>query len=122
MRFMKQFGVILAITFLGEILRYVIPLPIPASIYGLVLMFLALKSGVVKLDQVKETGDFLIEIMPMMFIPAAVGLLVSWDSLKEIWLPVVVITLLTTIIVMAVSGLVTQWIGRFGKTKSRKKD
>ncbi|MCF2643033.1 MAG: CidA/LrgA family protein [Lachnospiraceae bacterium] len=122
MRFMKQFGVILAITFLGEILRYVIPLPIPASIYGLVLMLLALKSGVVKLDQVKETGDFLIEIMPMMFIPAAVGLLVSWDSLKEIWLPVVVITLLTTIIVMAVSGLVTQWIGRFGKTKSRKKD
>lgn len=122
MRFMKQFGVILAITFLGEILRYVIPLPIPASIYGLVLMLLALKSGVVKLDQVKETGDFLIEIMPMMFIPAAVGLLVSWDSLKEIWLPVVVITLLTTIIVIAVSGLVTQWIGRFGKTKSRKKD
>ena len=122
MRFMKQFGVILAITFLGELLRYVIPLPIPASIYGLVLMLLALKSGVVKLDQVKETGDFLIEIMPMMFIPAAVGLLVSWDSLKEIWLPVVVITLLTTIIVMAVSGLVTQWIGRFGKTKSRKKD
>ena len=122
MRFMKQFGVILAISFLGEVLRYVIPLPIPASIYGLVLMLLALKSGVVKLDQVKETGDFLIEIMPMMFIPAAVGLLVSWDSLKEIWLPVVVITLLTTIIVMAVSGLVTQWIGRFGKTKSRKKD
>ena len=122
MKFMKQFGIILAITFLGEILRYVIPLPIPASIYGLVLMLLALKSGVVKLDQVKETGDFLIEIMPMMFIPAAVGLLVSWDSLKEIWLPVVVITLLTTIIVMAVSGLVTQWIGRFGKTKSRKKD
>ncbi|MCI5712022.1 MAG: CidA/LrgA family protein [Lachnospiraceae bacterium] len=122
MRFMKQFGVILAITFLGEVLRYVIPLPIPASIYGLVLMLLALKSGVVKLDQVKETGDFLIEIMPMMFIPAAVGLLVSWDSLKEIWLPVVVITLLTTIIVIAVSGLVTQWIGRFGKTKSRKKD
>ena len=72
MRFMKQFGVILAITFLGEILRYVIPLPIPASIYGLVLMLLALKSGVVKLDQVKETGDFLIEIMPMLFIPAAV--------------------------------------------------
>lgn len=122
MRFMKQFGVILAITFFGEVLRYVIPLPIPASIYGLVLMLLALKSGVVKLDQVKETGDFLIEIMPMMFIPAAVGLLVSWDSLKEIWLPVVVITLLTTIIVIAVSGLVTQWIGRFGKTKSRKKD
>lgn len=117
MKFMKQFGVILTITFLGEILRYVIPLPIPASIYGLLLMLLALKSGVVKLGQVKETGDFLIEIMPMMFIPAAVGLLASWDALKEIWFPVVVITLLTTIIVMAVSGLVTQWIGRFGKNK-----
>ena len=115
MKCMKQFGIILAITFLGELLRYLLPLPIPASIYGLVLMLLVLKLGVVKLEQVKETGDFLIEIMPMMFIPAAVGLLSSWDSLKDIWIPVVVITLATTVIVMAVTGLVTQTIRRYSK-------
>ena len=115
MKWMKQFGIILAITFLGELLRYLLPLPIPASIYGLVLMLLVLKLGVVKLEQVKETGDFLIEIMPMMFIPAAVGLLSSWDSLKDIWIPVVVITLATTVIVMAVTGLVTQTIRRYSK-------
>ena len=77
MKFMKQFGIILAVTFLGEALKYVIPLPIPASIYGLVLMLLALCTGILKLDQVKEAATFLIEIMPMMFIPAAVGLMDS---------------------------------------------
>lgn len=120
MKYMKQFGVILAITFIGELMRYLLPLPIPASIYGLVLMLLALKFGVVKLEQVKETGDFLIEIMPMMFIPAAVGLLASWDSLKDIWFPVIVITLATTVIVMAVTGLVTQGIRRYSENKKEK--
>ena len=120
MRFMKQFGVILAITFLGEILRYVIPLPIPASIYGLVLMLLALKSGVVKLDQVKETGDFLIEIMPMMFIPAGVGLLESWGVLKPILVPVIVILIVSTFLVMGVSGLVTQGIMHIGRPHGKK--
>lgn len=112
MKYMKQFGIILAVTFLGEVLKSVIPLPIPASIYGLVLMLLALKLGIMKLDQVKETGTFLIEIMPMMFIPAAVGLLVSWDTLKEICIPVLFITVVTTVIVMGITGCVTQFIIR----------
>ena len=122
MKYVKQFGIIIMISFVGEVLNYLIPIPVPASIYGMVIMLVLLTSGKLKLESVRDTAIFLIEVMPLMFIPAAVGLLVSWDSLKEIWLPVVVITLLTTIIVMAVSGLVTQWIGRFGKTKSRKKD
>ena len=63
---------------------------------------------ILKLDQVKETADFLIEIMPVMFIPAAVGLLDSWSALQPIWFPVVVITILTTVIVMAATGRVTQ--------------
>jgi len=108
MKYVRQFGIILSITFIGEILKYIIPLPIPASIYGLILMLLILKSKIISLDQVKETGTFLIEIMPLMFIPAAVGLLVSWESLKDIFIPVIIITILTTVIVMTVTGKVTQ--------------
>mgnify|MGYP002571381122 CR=1 FL=1 len=119
MKFMKQFGIILAVTFLGEALKYVIPLPIPASIYGLVLMLLALCTGILKLDQVKEAavqdaGKFLIEIMPMMFIPAAVGLMDSWAQIKGICVPLIAVTLITTVVVMAVTGLVTQFIIRKG--------
>lgn len=108
MKFLRQFCIILFVSFLGELLHILIPLPIPASVYGLVLMLLALCSGILKLAQVKEAADFLIEIMPVMFIPAAVGLLESWSALQSIWLPVIVITILTTVIVMAVTGQVTQ--------------
>lgn len=67
MKFIKQFSIILLITFLGELLHILIPLPIPASVYGLVLMLIALRSGLVKVEHVKETAVFLIEIMPVMF-------------------------------------------------------
>lgn len=113
--YIKQFGIILLISFIGEMLKAIIPLPIPASIYGLILMLLALKLKFIQLQQVKGAADFLIEIMPLMFIPAAVGLLVSWEALSSIWLQVVAITMITTIFVMAVTGRVTQWIIRKDK-------
>ncbi len=110
MKYVRQFGIILGITFIGEILNSIVPLPIPASIYGLVLMLILLVTGVIRLEQIKETGVFLIEIMPMMFIPAAVGLMVSWQSLESILLQVIVITLISTVLVMVVAGKITQWI------------
>ena len=95
MNYLKQFTIILFVSFLGELLHIIVPLPIPASVYGLILMLLALCFGVLRLEQVKETADFLIEIMPVMFIPAAVGLLESWSALQPIFVPVVIITILT---------------------------
>ena len=110
MRYVKQFVIILTISFLGEVIKSLIPLPIPASIYGLVLMLGALCIGVIKLDSVKETAKFLIEIMPLMFIPAAVGLTESWGMIRPVLIPIVIVTLVSTIIVMTVSGIVTQFI------------
>ena len=104
--------VILAISFVGEVLKYMIPLPIPASIYGLVILFVALETGLIRLSAVKDTAKFLIEIMPLMFIPAGVGLLDSWGVLQPVILPVAVITIVSTIIVMGVSGVVTQAVIR----------
>ena len=115
MKFLKQFSIILFISFLGEILHTLIPLPVPASVYGLVLMLAALVTGILKLGQVRETAAFLIEIMPVMFIPAGVGLMESWSSLQSVWLPVILITILTTVLVMAVTGKVTQ--AMIGKEK-----
>lgn len=112
MRYLKQFTIILTISLLGEALHYFIPLPVPASIYGLLLMLAALLTGVVKRDSVREAGAFLVEIMPVMFIPAAVGLLEAWGVLRPVWLPVAVITVVSTVLVMGVSGLVTQFVIR----------
>lgn len=112
MKYIRQFGIILAVTCVGEILKYFIPLPIPASIYGLVIMLVLLMTRRVRLESVKEAGEFLIEIMPMMFIPAAVGLLVSWKQLQPILLPVLVITVVSTFAVMIVTGKVTDCLTR----------
>lgn len=120
MIYLKQFGIILAIAFIGELLHFLIPFPIPASIYGTIILFACLELGIIKLKSVKKISSFLIEIMPIMFIPAAVGLMASWGILKENWLGYILITVSTTILVMVVSGKVTQFIirrsGKGGET------
>lgn len=82
MKYMRQFGIILGVTCAGELMKYFLPLPIPGSIYGLLLMFVLLLARVIKVEHVKEVGEFLIEIMPLMFIPAGVGLMASWGELQ----------------------------------------
>ena len=120
MKYLKQFLIILAISLLGEVLKELLPLPIPASIYGIVFLFILLLTGVIKLDQVKDAGKFLIEIMPVMFIPAGVGLMSSWNVLKPVLVPVSVITVITIITVMGATGIVSQIVIREDKSKETK--
>ena len=119
MKYIKQCFIILIISFIGEGLKYLLPLPIPASIYGMVLLFTGLMTGLIKLEAVTEVGTFLIEIMPLMFIPAGVGLMTSWGTLKAIIVPVSIITVLTNITVMVATGRVSQGIIR--KSRGNKK-
>lgn len=116
MKYVKQFGIIVGVSFLGELLKVLLPFSMPASIYGLLLMFLALCAGIIKLEQVENAADFLVEIMPLMFIPAGVGLVKEWDTLSKIWLPFAVIIVVSTIAVMVVTGRVTQRIMKNGKS------
>ena len=110
MKYLRQFGIILAVTCAGEIMKYFIPLAIPGSIYGLILMFVLLLTRAIKVELVKETGEFLIEIMPLMFIPAGAGLITSWSQLQSFLVPLLVITILSTFIVMIVTGKVTDFL------------
>ncbi|CAK7033299.1 MAG: Antiholin-like protein LrgA [Enterocloster aldenensis] len=110
MKYLFQFGTILAFCFLGELLHTLLPLPIPASIYGLALLLLALKMGFVKLSQVRETALFLTKIFPILFVPAAVGVMELYDSLMKMLIPVLLALLPVTVLVMIVSGRVTQRI------------
>lgn len=93
---------------MGDLLHSVLPLPVPGSIYGIILLFALLKSGLLPLDAVKDTGKFLIEIMPVMFIPAAVGLVESWGVIGKSLGVYAMVTVVSTILVMAVSGIITQ--------------
>lgn len=110
MKYMRQFAIILAVSCAGEILKYFLPFPIPASIYGLVIMLLLLITKKIRLESVKGAGEFLVEIMPVMFIPAGVGLLVSWEQVQSVIVPVCVITVVSTVLVMIVTGKVTDYM------------
>ncbi len=110
MKYIRQFLIILLFCFLGELLKYLIPLPIPTSIYGLILMLTAFLTGILKVDQVDDTAVFLIDIMPVMFIPAGVGLLTSIEALRPNLAAIIVITILTTVLVMGITGITAQFV------------
>ena len=120
MKTLGQIVIILLVSFAGELLNYCLPLPIPASIYGIVILFCLLEFKVMPLWAVKETGDFLVSIMQLMFIPAAVGLLEAWDVIAPNWLPYILITLISTFVVMFFSGRVTQAVIRLGRVKEER--
>ena len=120
MKTLGQIVIILLVSFAGEMLNYCLPLPIPASIYGVVILFCLLEFKVIPLRAVKETGDFLVSIMQLMFIPAAVGLLEAWDVIAPNWLPYILITLISTFVVMFFSGRVTQAVIRLGRAREER--
>ena len=122
MKIIGQLFIILLISFAGELLNTLLPLPIPASIYGIILLFCLLEFKILPLKAVKETGDFLVSIMQLMFIPAAVGLLEAWDVIRPNWPAYILITLISTFVVLFVSGRVTQAVIRRVRAKEERHD
>ena len=112
MCYLYQFARIMGFCFLGEILHEVLPLPVPASIYGLILLLAALKTGLVKLEQVKEVGNFLTGIFPLLFVPAAVGVMELWGELGGMIIPILLAIVPVTILVLASAGRTTQSFSR----------
>lgn len=121
MKLLKQLTIILLFSLAGEALHALIPLPIPASIYGILLLLACLMAGVVRVESIREVSSFLVEIMPVMFIPAAVGLMESFGLLLPSLGAYIAILVLSTFAVMGVSGRVAQAVIRrkAGKGESR---
>lgn len=117
MRYLFQFARLLAFCFAGELLHAFLPLPIPASVYGLLLLLAALCTGIVKLEQVQEAGIFLTGIFPLLFVPAAAGVMDLWAELGKMLLPALVAIIPVTILVFAVAGRTTQAIIRRKESK-----
>lgn len=119
MKYVRQVLIILAFTGLGELLALCIPLPIPAAIYGIVLMLTALGTGILKTPQVKDASSFLISIMPILYVPICVRILEYWGVISQNAAIIISVTVISTFLVFAVSALVTQAImGRKGGNKN----
>lgn len=118
MRYLLQAVIIAAVTFAAELIKYFVPLPVPASIYGLLLLFALLKSGLLKLEQIEDVGNLLLEMMPLLLVPASVSVLTALDAIQRMLLPVLVMGFIGTTAVMLVTGLLSQWIIRRKGEKS----
>lgn len=117
MKYLFQTGIIFAVTLIGEILAYFIPFPIPGSIYGLILLFLLLYTGILKLKHVEESGNFFLLLLPFLFISNCVSLMDSFSLFGDKILAIIILTIVSTLIVMVVTGGTAQL---FINSKKRK--
>lgn len=108
----SQVVVLLFISLLINGIAQLLQLPIPGSIIGLLLLFLLLKTGIVKLRWIEAGASWLLAEMLLFFIPSAVGIMNHLDLMKQSGLSILLVILISTFIVMAVSGLAAQAITR----------
>lgn len=112
MKYLDQLAVIFIITFMGEVLNRLLPFPMPASIYGFLIMLLALQFKIIKLEKIKDVGSFLLDIMSIMFIPSVVGLMVIWKDISGDFLKILIISIVSTLVVMVATGKVADFVLR----------
>lgn len=117
MKYLSQFLIIMSFSLLGEALQRLIPIPIPASVYGIAALFAALCLGVVKLEQIKEAGSFLSSILPILFVSPVVGILENWSLIRGSVFAIFLLSAATTILTFAISGRFAQWAAGRGKRK-----
>lgn len=117
MKYISQFLIILGFTLAGEALQRLIPIPIPASVYGLALLFLALCLKIVKIEQVKEVGGFLTSLLPLLFVSPTVGVLENWSLIQPQLLSILLLLVASTALTFGISGLVTQALSKKGGEK-----
>ena len=110
MKYVGQYLIIAAIGFVSEVLNSVIPAPIPTCIYGIVILFFLLFTKILKLDDVKDSARFLVDIQPVMFVPAGVGLMVIWGQISDSIVKYVAASAVSCIIVMCATGKITQLV------------
>ena len=117
MQYLSQFLIILCFTLCGEALQRLIPLPIPASVYGVALLFAALCLKIIKVEQVKKAGNFLISLLPLMFVGPTVGIAEQWGLIAPQIVPIALLIFSSTVLTFLIAGRVTQWFLKKGGKK-----
>lgn len=108
----RGFAVLLSFQLLGELAVRGFAWPVPGNVLGMALLLVALILGVVKLEWVTEAAELLLTHMALLFVPVGVGVMLYFDLLAREWLPIVAATVLSTFVVLAVTGHVTQGLAK----------
>ena len=115
MKYIRQFGIILLFSLAGDLCHAWIPLPIPASIYGMLLLLFAFAAKLLKVEAVRETGLFLVSLLPLLFVIPTVGLMGCWDVIRTDVFKIAVLIIVTTVITFGISGILTKFFQKGGE-------
>lgn len=121
MKYVKQLTIIGAVSFAGEFLSGILPMPVPGSVYGMVLLLLCLCLKIIKLEQIEETADYLLLIMPLFFVSPGISIIDTYPLVRDSIVFLVLISFVTALLTMVVTGHVTQFLLRHGKKKKEGK-
>jgi len=124
MKMMFQIGLLFGVCLVGQAISVFLPVSFPGSVLSMIILFLLLFSGVVKVDHIKQKADFLLKNMAFFFIPAGVGILLSFDLIKNNILPLLIIVVVTTILTFGATALTVQGVialqDRLARSKPKK--
>lgn len=115
---LKQFSIILIIYFLGELLQNTLGLPVPGNILGMLILFFGLASGVIKLEMIDRISNFLLDNLSFFFLPAGVSLITCFSVLEGKWTAVLGVSIISTIIILGVTGLTVEFVKKLVQDKS----
>ena len=115
----RQCLIIFGCLAVGELIMWLTGISIPSSIIGMLLLAALLQMKAVKLDWVKGMSDFLIGNLGFFFVPPGVALMLYFDLIKAEWLPIVVATVVSTILVLITTGWTDQYLRKLNDKKSQ---
>lgn len=108
MKYLRQLSIILLMCFIGELIHRFSGVPIPGNVLGMILLFLLLCTKIIKLEAVEEVSEFLLKHLAFFFIPAGVAIMTSFSEIKSSLIPVLAIVFISTVVVMATTGVTLQ--------------
>ena len=124
MKIIRQIGIIFTVCWLSILVEKILPFAFPASVIGMILLFICLLTGVLKIEHIQEKADFLLENMAFFFVPAGVSIINYFDVLKSTWIQLVVICVISTVVTFAVTAwsvkLTVRLLGRLRERRAEK--
>ncbi len=118
MKQVLQFGVLCALYYAGDLMSRLARVPVPGSVIGLLLLLILLRTRVLREQHVGEAADFLVKIMPVLFLPITAGLLASYGLISAHIVGFLTVTLVSTVAVFAATGLAAQGVIRHARRKA----
>lgn len=120
MKTLKEFSLILIILFIGQVLQQKYNIPVPGTILGMIILLLLLITRVLKIERIEKISDVLLEHLTLFFVPSVVGIMNLFDKVKDIWFYLLIILIISTIVVMTVTGLTVQVLDKYLVNKRKK--